>query len=98
MIISIIPPYFSIGIFAFFPISAPVIYPVRANMNEIIPIITIGKIISPIVLYPTQVKVTPIAIASILVAIDSDKINNKLLEWNDLFASLSEFLIIFHPT
>lgn len=97
MIMSMIPPYFSIDIFAFFPIRTPVIYPIRANMNEIIPIITIGKIISPIVLYPTQVKDIPIANASILVAMDSDKINNKLFEWNDLCTFSSEFLIIFHP-
>ena len=94
---SMIPPYFSIDIFAFPPIMLPREYPANEKMSDVNPMIDMGIIMLSKVFYPTQVKVTPMAKASMLVAIDNDKMSRKFLLFIELFLSTPESFIIFHP-
>ena len=73
------------------------VYPANAKINDINPMMDIGIIMLSKVLYPTQVNVTPIAKASMLVAIDNDKMSKKFLLLTELLLPSPESFIIFHP-
>lgn len=69
-----------------------------ANKIDINPIMTMGKITDSKDLYPTHVKVTPTASASILVAIDKVRINISLFVFVNFEDSSFPFsVIIFMP-